>query len=172
MWSTAKYGSALLYNGVNSYVSLSSTLDIATVPFTIATWVNPTNYNNYRKIFSKRGTWTANAVRVDLTLSTGNGHVVFKQPNRILDFNYSPPLNTWTHLAVVARTTGTDLYVNGALSQTLGAFTLGTGATAPVRIGLAGDGQDPFLGGIDNLRIYNRALSQPEVQTDMNTPTK
>ena len=30
--------------------------------------------------------------------------------------------------------------------------------------------KDPFLGGIDNLRIYSRALSQAEVQTDMNTP--
>jgi chitodextrinase len=66
VWSTGKYGYALSYNGVNSYVSLGNTLDIAALPFTIAAWVNPTNYNDYRKIFSKRNNWAANAMRVDL----------------------------------------------------------------------------------------------------------
>jgi hexosaminidase len=97
---------------------------------------------------------------------------VLEQPNNVLEFSYSPPLNTWTHIAVVASSTGTNLYVNGNLTQSLGAFTLGTSATAQVRIGLAGDGQDPMLGLVDNLRIYNRALNQSEVQTDLNTPAK
>jgi len=158
-WTNGKYGYALSYNGANTYVSISNTFDIAALPFTIAAWVKPTNYNDYRKIFSKRSSWAANAMRFDLTLNKGDGHVVLEQPNKAVGFSYSPPLNTWTHIAVVARTTGTDLYVNGNLTQTLGAFTLGTSATAPVRIGLAGDGQDPLLGSIDNLRIYNRALS-------------
>jgi chitodextrinase len=172
VWSTGKYGTALSYNGVNSYVSIRNTFDITAIPFTIAAWVNPTNYNGYRKIFSKRTNWAANAMRVDVTLSTGDGHIALEQPNSSVAFSYSPPLNTWTHIAVVASATGTSLYVNGSLIQSLGVFTLGTSATAQVRIGLAGDGQDPMLGLIDNLRIYNRALSQSEVQTDMNTPTK
>jgi chitodextrinase len=166
-WATGKYGYALAYNGINSYMAVSNTFDIATLPFTIAAWVNPTNYNDYRKIFSKRTGWTTNNMRADLTLYSGTGHVVLEQPNNILEFAYSPPLNTWTHLAVVARTNGTDLYVNGNLTQTLGAFTFGSNAASPVRIGCAGDGQDPFLGRIDNLHIYNRALSQSEIQSDM-----
>ncbi|HYR87936.1 MAG TPA: LamG-like jellyroll fold domain-containing protein [Terriglobia bacterium] len=170
VWSAGKYGSALSYNGTTTYVSVRNTFDITALPFTIAAWVNAANYNDYRKIFSKRDRWAAGAVRVDLTLEIGGGRVVIEQPGMTLTFSYSPPVNAWTHLAVVARTTGTDLYVNGSLTETLGPFTLGTGATAQVRIGRAGDGQDPFLGGIDNLRIYSRALSQTEVQTDMNTP--
>jgi chitodextrinase len=166
-WTLGKYGNALSYNGIDTYVSVRNTFDIAALPFTIAAWVNPINYNDYRKIFSKRTSWAANNMRVDLTLYSGNGHVVLEQPNAILDFSYSPPLNTWTHLAVVARPTGTDLYVNGNLMQTLGAFTLGSNAAAPVRLGRAGDDQDPFLGRIDNLRIYNRALNQSEIQSDM-----
>jgi hypothetical protein len=171
-WAVGKYGNALSYNGVNSYVSITNTFDISALPFTIVAWVNPTNYSDYRKVFSKRNSWAANSMRVDLTLYPSDGHVVLEQPNSMLNFSYSPPLNTWTHIAVVARTTGTDLYVNGNLTQTLGAFTLGTSATALVRVGLAGDGQDPFLGRIDNLRIYSRAITQSEVQTDMNTPTQ
>ena len=43
VWSAGKYGNALSYNGVNSYVSLPNTLDIAAVPFTIAAWVKTTS---------------------------------------------------------------------------------------------------------------------------------
>jgi chitodextrinase len=166
-WTSGKYGNALSYNGINNYVAVRNTFDIAALPFTIAVWVNPTNYDDYRKVFSKRTSWAANNMRVDLTLYSSSGHVVLEQPNQILEFSYAPPLNTWTHLAVVARTTGTELYVNGNLTQTLGAFTLGGNAAAPVRLGCAGDGQDPFLGRIDNLRIYNRALTQSEIQSDL-----
>jgi hypothetical protein len=85
-----------------------------------------------------------------------------------LQFPYSPPLNTWTHLAIVAGPTDTRLYVNGALRNTLGAFTIGPRTTANAVIGGTGDGaggdNDPFKGGLDEIRIYNRALTAPEVQ--------
>jgi hypothetical protein len=78
-------------------------------------------------------------------------------------FNYAPPRNAWTHVAVVASTSDTKLYVNGALHQTLGRVTLGTDARANTVIGGTGEGiggdNDPFRGTIDELRIYNRALS-------------
>src|SRR5207249_335048 len=62
------------------------------------------------------------------------------------------------------------LYVNGVLQETQAVVTLGTGATAPVSIGRAGDGDDPFAGMIDDLRLYGRGLTPTEIQTDMNTP--
>jgi hypothetical protein len=169
-WSTGKYGNAISFNGTTSYVSINNNFDISTLPFTISAWVNPTNYSDYRKVFSKRDSWSPDAMRVDLTLDISTGRVVLEQPASVLPFSYSPPVNTWTHIAVVARTDGTDLYVDGSLRETLAVFSLGTRPTAGVRIGRTGDGQDPFLGTIDDVRIYNRALSQSEVKTDMNTP--
>ncbi len=77
---------------------------------------------------------------------------------------------TPSHLAVVADSTGSRLYVNGVLHQTLGVITLGTGASALVNIGRTGDNADPFAGLIDDLRLYKRALSQSEIQNDMNSP--
>ena len=53
---------------------------------------------------------------------------------------------------------------------TLGVITLGTGASALVNIGRTGDNADPFAGLIDDLRLYKRALSQAEIQNDMNSP--
>jgi len=59
--------------------------------------------------------------------------------------------------------------LNGALQQTLASITLRTGSSAAVNIGRAGDNSDPFAGMIDDLRLYKRALSLAEIQSDMNT---
>jgi len=84
------------------------------------------------------------------------------------------PLNVWTHVAVVRNGATLSFYVNGALSSSSAVmdtnpFRNGTNA---LRVG----GQDRgganryFPGRIDEVRIYNRALTMVELQTDMNTP--
>ena len=42
--------------------------------------------------------------------------------------------------------------------------------TSPLYIGQFGGNTDRLDGIVDEVRIYNRALSQTEVQSDMNTP--
>src|SRR5262249_32332190 len=83
-------------------------------------------------------------------------------------------LKIWYHVAAVynASAATLDIYVNGALDN---GVLLGTVPTsqfnAPVNALIAKRALDgfPFAGIIDNLRIYNRALSASEVLTDMNT---
>jgi hypothetical protein len=81
------------------------------------------------------------------------------------------PLNVWTHLAGTFDGAMLKLYVNGQLVGSL-ATTAPIDATGGVlRIG--GDSVwagDYFPGAIDEARIYNRALSAEEIQTDMATP--
>ncbi|MDO8705399.1 MAG: LamG domain-containing protein, partial [Sulfuricaulis sp.] len=168
-WTVGKYGQALFFNGTNSYVSLPSSLDIATLPFTIEAWIRPTSYADWRTIIGKRDSWNRSDMRFDLVLGSGDGRVRLEQPNSIISFSYAPPLNTWTHLGIVAQSGSTRLYVNGVLKQTLGTFTLGTDATAKVRIGMNADGPDVFSGLLDDIRIYTRALAPTEIQSDMNT---
>ena len=78
--------------------------------------------------------------------------------------------NTWVHLAATYDGTTQRLFVNGAQvasrAQT-GSLTVSTGA---VRIGGNQVFGEYFQGRIDDLRIYNRALSAAEITTDMNTP--
>ncbi len=170
-WVSGKYGTGLSFDGVNDYVVLPASLDLPTLPFTLEAWVKPTDYTSYRNIFSKRTSYAATAMRVDWLLDNGTGRVRLDQAASHLTFSYAPPLNTWTHLAVVAQSSGTQLYVNGVLSQTLGAFTLGSSASAPVSLGASQNGTDDwFTGGLDEVRLYTRALSAAEIQADMNTP--
>jgi hypothetical protein len=81
------------------------------------------------------------------------------------------PMNTWTHLAATFDGTQLKLYVNGTLEQTT--VYAGTVLTSNHPLGIGGNGywlNENFPGRIDEVRIYNRALSQSEIQTDMDTP--
>jgi uncharacterized repeat protein (TIGR02543 family) len=76
-------------------------------------------------------------------------------------FTYSAPLNRWTHLAFVATTGSTRLYVNGQLEDTLP----NTIVLPVARIGIGKDaGFDLFHGALDELLVFNRALSTEEIE--------
>src|SRR3989344_7117303 len=72
-WTTGRINQALNFDGSNDVVSVSNALDIPALPFTIAVWVNPTNYNSWREIFSKRDSYSASGMRVDFELTDGSG---------------------------------------------------------------------------------------------------
>src|SRR6266850_3316077 len=169
LWTAGKNGNGLSFDGLNDKVVLPATLDIAALPFTLEAWVNPSSFADWGAFFSKRDAYSSSQMRFDVGLAISSGRVYVSTFNSIITFAYAPPLNTWTHLSVEADSTGTTLYVNGVLSQTLAAVTLGTGSTAAVAIGSSADDDDHFAGVMDDLRLYNRALSQTEIQTDMST---
>jgi hypothetical protein len=77
--------------------------------------------------------------------------------------------STWAHLAATYDGSTQRLYVNGvqvsSRAQT-GPIAISSG---PLRIGGNAVWGEYFQGRIDEVRIYNRALSQAEVQTDMIT---
>ncbi len=73
--------------------------------------------------------------------------------------------NTWTHLAGVYNGTNVILYKNGVeLGRTAKTGLTDTALTA-VMIGAENSGgiTNPYTGLIDNVRIYNRALSASEI---------
>jgi hypothetical protein len=83
------------------------------------------------------------------------------------------PLGEWTHIATTYDGASQRFYVNGVLVATraqTGTVAVGNGA---LRIG----GNNAFTGEffqglIDEVRVYNRALSAAEIASDMNTPVR
>jgi hexosaminidase len=74
-------------------------------------------------------------------------------------FNYTVPTNTWTHLVFVATATGTQLFVNGELVDSM-AFNI------PLPLGSlsrAGTG-DRLRAALDDVAVFNRALTPPEIR--------
>jgi hypothetical protein len=86
----------------------------------------------------------------------------------------TPVLNTWYHVAGVynAAAKTLDVYVNGVLDDASLSGTVPGSQFDPNVNVLMGkrNGGWLFKGTIDEVRVYNRALSQTEIQTDMATP--
>lgn len=166
--ATGKIGKAVSIGNGNyydaGYLDLGRRLDITSLPFTLSAWISPINFNNYGTIFAKRDTYYITDMRFDFDYDVGS----YGQPGSLLlqsgfryeggsEFtsNYTLPAATWTYVTLVSRTGGTDLYINGRLQESWGAFRLGTDSNAMVRIGNVPDslGPDQYYGYIDEERL-------------------
>ncbi len=78
------------------------------------------------------------------------------------------PLNAWTHLATTYDGNVLALYVNGVQAATLLATGSIATSTDPLKIGGNAIWGEWFSGLIDEVRVYNRALTATEIQADMN----
>jgi hypothetical protein len=76
------------------------------------------------------------------------------------------PSTGWTHLAAVYRpSVSVELYVNGksAAQSTTTIPTAIIDDQSELRIGNRYDGTDPLMGDLDDVRVYERALSAAEI---------
>jgi chitodextrinase len=171
-WSTAgKYGNALSFNGTNARVTIpnSAALQLAT-GMTLEAWVNPAaGASQWRDVIYKGND---NYYLESSSFNGGRpgGGGTFGGQGVIVYGAGALPANTWTHLAVTYDGAALRTYVNG-VEVGSGAKTGNiTTSTNPLEIG--GDslyGQF-FQGLIDEVRVYNVALTAQQIQTDMNTP--
>src|SRR6185503_4440102 len=79
------------------------------------------------------------------------------------------PLNVWTHLATTYDGTTMRLYVNGV--EVGSKAYAGSIATSGGVLSIGGNGvwSEYFKGWIDEVRVYNRALTATDIQRDMTT---
>ena len=98
-----------------------------------------------------------------------SGHL-FTSGDLFSNGNAALPLNTWSHLALTWDGTTLRLFVGGnqVASRTLtGTLVNSTGA---LRFGGNGVWPEWFAGRLDEIRVYDRALTQTELQADMLAP--
>ena len=172
--STATFGTAANFDGTNDRIDVpdSNSLDL-TSGMTLEAWVRPTANSSYRTVVLKEvpGELSYALYSADSDHGTRpSGWVRLNNSSRFADGTASIPLNVYTHIAVTFNGTTLAMYVNGILATTTNvAGTIQTSAF-PLRIGGNTVWGEYFRGQIDEVRIYSRALSQAEIQTDMATP--
>jgi len=179
-WTTSgKYGSALSFNGTSNYVDLGNpALLKLTGSMTLEAWVqaagNPPDDGQIIAKSDGAGGWQfktspdTGPETFGVAVSASGGASAQRYSTTVRT------LNTWYHVAGVYNSaTGTlDVYVNGVLSSGTLRGTIPAAQfdqAVNVNIGRRTGGYF-FNGLIDEVRIYNRALSQAEIQTDMITP--
>ena len=172
LWSTAgKYGGALSFDGVNDWVTIADANDLdLTSAVTLAAWVRPAALGNrWRTVVFKEGSPLAYSLYAHDRVSAPVGEI--RTGSLVTARGTGPlPLNAWSHLAATYDGAALRLYVNGALVR-----TTVTSGNMPVTAGvlrLGGNNiwSEWFSGLIDEVRIYDRALSQTELEAAMATP--
>ncbi len=84
-----------------------------------------------------------------------------------LDSGQAPAIGQWQHVAATYDGTTARFYIDGTQVATT-TYTGNVGDSNSWRIGAYGATATGFFdGNIDNVRIYDRALSAAEIQTDM-----
>jgi hypothetical protein len=169
--TTGRFGGALSFDGVNDWVTIpdSNPLDLTTA-MTIEAWIRPSQVGtDWRTVLLKEQ--PGNLIYA-LYAGDGAGRPathVFTTADRGTNATTTTALNTWTHLAATYDRTTLRLYVNGTQAATralTGNLRTSTGA---LRIGGNNIWAEWFNGTIDEIRLYNRALTATEIQTDMTT---
>ncbi|NGZ09237.1 MAG: LEPR-XLL domain-containing protein, partial [Nitrospira sp. LK70] len=182
-WGAGKNGNGVILDGVNDYVNLGNPASLqVTGSLTLSAWVNASTFPiDDAAVVSKRASGEL-GFQLDVTKDTGPRTIGFKLTNSSGDqmFLYGATAlqpNMWYHIAGVydAATQSLHVYLNGQLDDGVAQGTVTTSqqnsSTTNVTIGRrAGTTGFEFAGRLDDVRIYDRALTMAEIQTDMLTP--
>jgi hypothetical protein len=167
----AKVGShSVNMNGSDDYVELPSHLANAT-DFTFAAWLKWDIKSEWQRIFSA-GKDTNNTMF--LTPQASDGKLRFRidknNDKQVIRTDYEVEGDTWEHVAVTLAGDTGKIYVNGELIKTKTDITYNP-AELNIENFWLGKSQfdDPNLNGrLDDVRIYQRALSGDEIKELLN----
>lgn len=160
------------FDGTDDYINCGPGLDFTNNILTISAWVYIKVYaGSYRDgIVSRRasgGGWNFNT---DI-----NGRLLFMEAGAVgVTGSTIIPLEEWHHASIVAKGTSVQLYLDGVLDN-VGTLTWTDVITRDICIGLGHPASNIYYhdGKIQDVRIYNRALSAEEIKIlyDLTAPT-
>jgi hypothetical protein len=180
-------GQAGKFDGTNTYVDIGDKVDAMGNSITVSAWVKTNNYNQYAKIVNKGQTnagtpknsgYSLRFVPPDYTQS-GEYELWFGfyDDNDVSAYASLPvsklPIGQFFLVTGVLNRQGSnsilELYVNGKLVSNDTAKFTSSNTNIPLAIGALhrasfGSTSEIFDGLIDEIRIYNRAISAEEIQ--------
>ena len=178
LWTTGHNGQAggsLFFNGTNNYADAGNNVNLNGNQMSISLWVNSANNTQETYIGNMRwdgnkdadGKLHPNGFALNFNNGTfywGNGKDLQSWQTRI-----HPPNNKWTLVTVVMDNNNLFYYEDGFLLATTPKSINGEVASGLYSFKI---GRDPYYsiyfynGALDNLRIYNRALTASEIALD------
>jgi hypothetical protein len=173
--SAPAVGNALTLNGTSNYVSIPSNINnsITGNNITIEGWFYITSTFNLTGLITE-ALGGDNNVKFGITSGVVSGvqkiYAGFTNngtPTSVTS-TANLPMNTWTHIAATYDGASLKVYVNGTLTGTVAnASGLPTGTDAWY-FGKAASGSNLFSGAMDEIRIWNVARNQSDINTNKN----
>ncbi|MBR9705262.1 hypothetical protein GOV12_07655 [Candidatus Pacearchaeota archaeon] len=170
-----RYDKSLSFDGTNDYVTFPNKPEYdLTSDYSISVWINKEENPNYRTsefiLTKSNDTHTDLAFRMDSSNKYAIGH--FKSDSNFVSLtsNSSNVLNKWEYVSVQKNNGEFKIFINGKLDAS--GISQGTNgdmrvSNRPLYVGkTANTNPNNFAGRIDNLKVWNRALSDDEVMID------
>jgi hypothetical protein len=160
-----KFGSAIQFNGTTDYLAApdSDSLDIKGDQLTLAAWVRANSWatSHFIRKVADTGTDAIYFIRVQATmlrtdLATSAGTTIVQGTTPV-------PANEWVHVALVYDGAEARLYLRGAVDGRAAVSGKIAESNNELRIG-RGEPAGYFNGMIDDVRVYNRALTDGEIK--------
>lgn len=169
-WGPGRVGVVLKFDGVNDYVVANNNTSITSTKISITLWVkfNALGVLNSRMVDLRDG---SNGVQILFEGGSGKfgtKHSQFEAGSNATVWN-TPVIGTLYNVVAVWDSVAntTNFYINGVAQTGAANFNVGNGNQAnKIYLGTRGDQfATTWLDGfLDNIRVYNRALSANEVQ--------
>ncbi|MCI0541009.1 MAG: LamG domain-containing protein [Verrucomicrobiales bacterium] len=164
VWTTGKFVGGLYFEGVDDFVDVADSASLnPTSALTLAAWFNSDNVAAGAMLLSKG----ANGTQYNLREFASSLRFRVRTSGVINDLQvpYAFTDGVWYHVAGVYDGSKMQVFVNGA---PVGNVLARTGPISPDTVGVAlgkrsGSPINYFNGTLDDVRIYNRALSADEI---------
>jgi hypothetical protein len=172
-WVAGKYGTALQMDGIDDYITVPDDVSLEPSLITLEAWVKSSNPGGSNRYIVGKGARLCTAS--SYAFYTRGGGLYFYIYNPSYGYKLSPGYGSgiwdgqWHHIAGTYDGSTLRLYVDGT--------EVGSGASTTIDIGYGLPTTDdlimgkyggtchlPFRGAIDNVRIWDNALTECEIQ--------
>lgn len=166
---TAVDGQGINFDGVNDYASIPSNSSTSVTVFTISALVYiPVSVQSGWRAIYEHGRFTSSWYGIFKSGSVNKFHFRWGQSNSF-DFNSLILPDTWYHVVCAYDGSSAKMYLDGVLDEQINASSGLVATDTEVRIGQNMTGGESFKGYVDDLRLYNQALTQTEITNLYNT---
>jgi len=166
-----KVASALSFDGVDDYVQIPHSASLDLDYFTILCWIYPYVVDPFACVICKQDAYGTTGWSLGFEMYEYLGFF-FTYDGVSTTVEISPvKAKEWIHVGITFNGSITRTYINGKLYISETNEGVLDKNTEPIRIGIRGTVLDPsewFEGIIDEVRIYNKALTEAVIKLIMN----
>ncbi|MDP8231020.1 MAG: LamG-like jellyroll fold domain-containing protein [Candidatus Gorgyraea atricola] len=176
-WQPSDTNRSLDFDGSTNYVDIPHNTNQINLPLTISAWVKSSTVSqgDWKAIASKYPAASSNGWNIDSSSGDYYFYYFVDGSNKLFTgtygYSFGAATTSWSHLVAVIETSGLKLYRDGSLVTT-GSWTGTAGSctqTGVLRLGGITGGSQRFNGLVDDVRIWDVALTQEQIEARMYT---